>query len=212
MTQVNLLPREVKQRQTVRRRTGLVVALGALVVGVILAFWFLQGVRLNDFDQQVAEQEAVNAELQQQVASLQKYADQKAALDAQKALLQSALADTVHWSGILNSVSTLEPGSMWLSSLTGTATPPTTAVPVPGAPAPVTPTTGAQLIGNIQFQGNSLDTDTISEWLTELELPKGWVNPWMGSATLGDINGTPVWQFSSSVDLDSRAAHKGGIQ
>jgi len=209
VTQVNLLPREVKQRQTVRRRTGLIAALGVLVVGVILAFWFIQGIRLHDLDQQVDAQEAVNAELQTQVASLQKYADQKASLDQQKALLQSALADTVFWSGILNSVSNVTSDGMWLSSLTGTAAAPVAVVPVPGAP--VTPTTGPSLIGSLQFQGNALDTNTIAEWLTELEKVKGWVNPWMGSATLGDVNGTPVWQFSSSVDLDSRAAHKGGI-
>jgi Tfp pilus assembly protein PilN len=210
VTQVNLLPREVKQRQTVRRRTGLVAVFGALVVGVILVFWFLQGVRLQDLDDQLAAQNAVNADLQTQVASLQKYADQKASLDQQKALLKSAVADTVEWSGVLNDVSKIQPSAMWLSSLTGTAAAPTAVVPVPGEP--VTPTTGPQLIGTIQFQGNSLDTETISLWLTKLEGPKGWVNPWMGSATLGDINGTPVWVFSSSVDLDSRAAHKGGNQ
>ena len=208
MTQVNLLPREVQQRQTVRRRTGVVAAIGALVVGVIIAFWFLQGVRLHDIDEDLAAQNAVNADLQQQVTSLQKYADLKSSLDERKTLLQSALANTVEWSQVLNSVSDVEPDTMWLSSLTGTVASPTTTIPVPGVPE--TPTPGQELIGTIQFQGNGLDTNTMAEWLTRLEGEKGWVNPWMGSATLGDINGTPVWQFSSSVDLDPRAARKGG--
>jgi Tfp pilus assembly protein PilN len=208
VTQVNLLPREVQQRQTVRRRTGMVAALGVLVVGAIGAFWFLQGIRLHDLDEQVNAQNAVNADLQQQVAGLQQYADLKANLDQRKTLLQSALVNTLHWSGILNHLSDVEPNSMWLSSLTGTVQAPAPAVPG----APVTPVTGPALIGNIQFQGNALDTSTIATWLTELEKVKGWVNPWMGSATLGDVNGTPVWQFSSSVDLDSRAAHKGGLK
>lgn len=210
MTQVNLLPREVKQRQTVRRRTGMVAALGALVVGVILVFWFLQGVRLNDIQGQLDAQNAVNADLQEQVNGLQQYADLKANLDQRKALLTSALANTVHWSQILNDVSDVQPNSMWLSSLTGTVNSPAATIPVPGAP--VTPTPGGGLIGSIQFQGNALDTNTIAEWLTVLDGEKGWVNPWMGNATLGDVNGTPVWQFSSSVDLDPRAAHKGGNQ
>jgi len=208
VTQVNLLPREVQQRQTVRRRTGMVAALGALVVGVILVFWFLQGVRLNDINDQLEAQNAVNAELQQQVAGLQQYADLKSNLDQRKTLLKSALVNTVHWSQILNSVSDVEPSTMWLSSLTGTVNSPAAVTPVPGAP--VTPTPGQALIGSIQFQGNALDTNTIASWLTELEKVKGWVNPWMGNATLGDVNGTPVWQFGSSVDLDPRAARGGG--
>ena len=205
MTQVNLLPREVQQRQRTRRRTGMIVTLGVVVVGAIIAFWFLQGVRLHKLDQQVDAQNQVNSDLQQQVNSLQKYADQKSAADSQKALLQSALVDTVEWSKVLDSVSKIEPNAMWLTSMTGTVNPPVAAVP--GAPAPVPGQ--ATLIGNIQFQGSSLDTDTIASWLTKLETQKGWVNSWLGSAQQADVSGTSVWQFNSSVDLDQRAARGG---
>jgi Tfp pilus assembly protein PilN len=208
VTQVNLLPREVKQRQTVRRRTGTVAVLGAAVVAAIIAFWYLQGVRLHKLDDQVAAQEATNATVQQQVSSLQKFADQKAAAEQQKTLLKSALVNTVRWSGVLDDLSKIEPGNMWLSSLTGTLTAPAAAEIVPGAPAPATgPTT---LIGNIQFQGNSLDTKTIAQWLTQLEGVKGWVNSWLAGAQSAEVNGVPVWTFTSSIDLDSRAAHGGG--
>jgi len=207
VTQVNLLPREVKQAQTVRRRTGMIAVLGAVVVGAILAFWFLQGVRLNKLDDQVAAQEATNAQLQQQVSSLQKYADQKTSAEQRKALLQTALANTVHWSGVLDDVSHIEPANMWLTTMTGSLAAPV--APVPGSTTPV-PTGPTALIGNIQFQGNSLDTDTMAQWLTKLEGVKGWVNSWLASAQLADTNGTPVWTFSSSVDLETRAAHGGG--
>ena len=211
MTQVNLLPREVKQRQTVRRRTGMIVVLGAVVVGAIVAFWFLQGVRLHKLDDQVAAQEATNAQLQEQVNSLQKYADQKTAAEQQKALLKSAVQTTVAWSNVLNDVSKIEPSNMWLTTMTGTITSSASSAattPVPGTPP--TPTGPTALIGNIQFAGSSLDSDTIATWLTKLETVKGWVNSWVSSAQSGDLNGTPVWTFNSSVDLDSRAAHAGG--
>jgi Tfp pilus assembly protein PilN len=212
VTQVNLLPREVKQRQVVRRRTGMIAVLGALVIGVIIALWFLQGVRLHKLDDQVAAQEATNAQLQAQVDSLQKFADQKANLDQRKAVLQSALVNTVEWSNVLDTLSRIEPDTMWLSSLSGTVTASSVAsgetVPPPGTTE--TPTT--DLIGSIQFQGNALDTSTISLWLTELEAVKGWVNPWVSSAQKADASGTEIWQFNSSVDLDSRAARKGGPQ
>jgi Tfp pilus assembly protein PilN len=187
-----------------------VAVLGALAVGAVLVLWFLQGVRLNDLDDQVAQQEAVNASLQQQVDTLQRFADQKASLDQQKTLLKSALVNTVRWSGVLNDLSQMEPNTMWLSSMAGSVATPTAAVPgetpVPGT-VPGTPT---NLIGTIQFQGNALDTDTISMWLTKLEGVKGWVNPWLAGAQEADMNGTPVWTFNSSVDLDTHAARKGG--
>jgi Tfp pilus assembly protein PilN len=210
VTQVNLLPREVKQRQAVRRRTATVATIGAIVVGAIIAFWFLQGVRLHKLDDQVAAQNAKNAEIQQQVSSLQKYADQQAAAEQQKALLQSALVNTVEWSGVLDDLSKIQPDKMWLGSMTGAVNSPATATPeVPGTP-PTTTTGTAPLIGNIQFQGNSLDTDTIATWLTKLESVKGWVNSWVSTAQQADVNGTPVWSFSSSVDLDAHASKGGG--
>src|SRR5439155_6259668 len=121
VTQVNLLPREVRQRQRVRRQSLLVGFVGALVVGVLVLFWFLQGVRLNDLDNQVKAQEAVNNGLQQQVNGLQKYATLKNDLLQRKQLLTSALANRVEWSGVLHHMSQIEPNRMWLTTMTGTA-------------------------------------------------------------------------------------------
>jgi Tfp pilus assembly protein PilN len=184
------------------------VTLGAIVVGAIVAFWFLQGVRLHKLDDQVAAQEATNANLQTQVNSLQKYATEKSAADQQKALLQSALVNTVEWSKVLDDVSRIEPNTMWLTSMSGTVNPPATAA-VPGT-TPAAPTGGPALIGSITFQGNSLDTDTIATWLTKLETVKGWVNSWFGSAQNASVGDTPVWSFNSSVDLEQRAARSSG--
>ncbi len=209
MTQVNLLPREVKQRQVTRRRTGAVAVIGGIVVLALVAMWFLQGQRLHKLDQEVDAQNATNAQLQEQVDSLSKYSDLKANLDSRKTLLKSALADTVEWSNVLSTLSNIAPGKMWLTSLTGSATSPstsaaTTTAPVPGAP------TGPTLIGNIQFQASSLDSDTMAAWLTHLESVKGWVNAWLSTGQQNSTTGTPLWQFSSTVDLEARVAHGGG--
>ncbi|MFL5799114.1 MAG: PilN domain-containing protein [Actinomycetota bacterium] len=205
MTQVNLLPREIRQRQTTRRQTGVVVALGVVAVGALLVMWFLQGIRLSNFNDKIAAQNATNQGLETQVAALQHFAQEQAALEARKALLQSALANTVRWSGVLNKVAQVEPNTMWLDTLTGTATAPAAAVPgtVPGGTT--------SLVGTISFSGSSLDTATIALWLTNLQTVPGWVNPWFSSAAKADVNGTTVWSFSSTVDLDTRAAHQGGL-
>jgi len=207
VTQVNLLPREIRQRQTTRRQTGVVVALGAVAVGALLVMWFLQGIRLSNFNDKIDAQNATNQQLQTQVSALQHFADEQAALEARKAVLQSAVANTIKWSGVLNRVAQVEPAPMWLSSMTGTATPPVAVVP--GTP-PATGA-GAPLIGSLQFSGNALDSSTIALWLTNLEAVPGWDNPWFGSATKASVNGTPVWTFSSTVDLDTRAAHQRGL-
>ncbi len=205
MTQVNLLPREIRQRQTTRRQTGIVAALGAVAVGALLVMWFLQGIRLSDFNDKIDAQNATNQGLETQVAALQHFADEQAALEARKTLLQSAVANTIRWSGVLNKVAQVEPDTMWLDSMTGTATALVAATPG------TAPAGGTSLIGSLQFSGSSLDTATIALWLTNLETVPGWVNPWFTSATKADVNGTPVWAFSSTVDLDTRAAHQGGL-
>ncbi len=205
MTQVNLLPREIRQRQTTRRQTGIVAALGAVAVGALLVMWFLQGIRLSDFNDKIDAQNATNQGRETQVAALQHFADEQAALEARKTLLQSAVANTIRWSGVLNKVAQVEPDTMWLDSMTGTATALVAATPG------TAPAGGTSLIGSLQFSGSSLDTATIALWLTNLETVPGWVNPWFTSATKADVNGTPVWAFSSTVDLDTRAAHQGGL-
>jgi Tfp pilus assembly protein PilN len=211
VTQVNLLPREVRQRQRVRRQTVLVAFAGAAVVAVLVLFWFLQGVRLHDLDGQVKAQEAVNSGLQQQIQGLQKYATMKSNLLQRKQLLTSALANRVEWSSVLHHVSQVEPDRMWLVTMTGTAPSPiTTGLTAPTTPTPGTTTPGATLIGNMAFQGNALDSQTMALWLTKLETVKGWVNSWLTGGQVGDINGTSVWAFNSSVDLGPRAAVGGG--
>jgi Tfp pilus assembly protein PilN len=206
MTQVNLLPREIRQQQRTRRRTALVVVAGAVVVAFVVFLYVLQGVRLSQVNKDLAQQEQTNAELQTQVDKLQHFADITAALNDRKKLLTSTLAGTVPWSGVLHDLSLVTPDTMWLTSMTGTLnslTAPT--VPPPG-------TTGAptsQLVGSIQFQGDALDTKTVALWLTKLEQVNGWVNSWLSQAQKVTINTTRIVSFDSSVDL-SKAAAKGG--
>ena len=109
MTQVNLLPRDVRQRATTRRVTGVVAAIGGVIVAALLVIWFLQGLRLSDINDKLDAQNATNDRLQAEVASLQHFADEQQALEARKALLQSALANTIRWSGVLNRVAQVEP-------------------------------------------------------------------------------------------------------
>jgi Tfp pilus assembly protein PilN len=203
MTQVNLLPPELRQRQRTRRQTALVAVAGAVVLAGVLALWFLQGMRIADLDEQIDGQQAENARLQQQVNELQRFADLRADLEARRDVVSAALRGGVEWSSVMRDVSVVIPDRMWLTSVQASA-----------AAAAVGEEEGAvaaNLIGTITFQGESLDTDTLALWLTRLESVPGWVNPWLSSAQESQIDSTEVFTFSSSVDLTGRAARGGRL-
>jgi Tfp pilus assembly protein PilN len=206
MTQVNLLPGEIRAEQRTRRRTALVALAGVVVVAFVFFLYVLQGLRLSDVNKDLTQQQETNNQLQAEVDKLQHFADITAALNERKTLLTSTLAGTVPWSGVLHDLSLVTPDTMWLTSMTGTVNAATAeTVPPPG-------TTGAvasNLVGSIQFQGDALDTKTVALWLTKLEQVNGWVNSWLSQAQKVTINTTRVVSFDSSVDL-SKAATKGG--
>ncbi len=75
MSRVNLLPTDIKKGQEVRRRTLLVLIGAAAVIGLIIFFWVLQGVRLSGVNDDIEAQNQTNAALKQEIADLQKYED-----------------------------------------------------------------------------------------------------------------------------------------
>jgi hypothetical protein len=74
------------------------------------------------------------------------------------------------------------------------------AVPVAGA----VPTTTTTFVGSFTASGAADGFESLASWLTRLESVKGWVNPWMSSATETGAN-TGLYQFSSGVDLSEDA-------
>jgi Tfp pilus assembly protein PilN len=207
MTRVNLLPPEIRQRQRTRRRTALAAFAGVVLVAVLVFIYFLQGVQLSRVQDDLAAQQARNAELQTRAAKLQRFETLRADLEQRRTLIQNALTNEVRWSGILRDVSVILPARMWLTSMTGTVT----AAVAAGTTTPqtTTPATGTPLVGSIQFQGESLDEPTVSLWLTRLEQVHGWVNAWLSSADKNALGATDVVTFTSSVDLSTDATHGG---
>ena len=56
------------------------------------------------------------------------------------------------------------------------------------------------LIGTMQMDGEAIGVDSLSVWLTRLEMVQGWVNPWMPTIT-ADSAVPNTFTFSTSVDL-----------
>ncbi len=191
MSQVNLLPQEILERQKTRRTTALVAFAGVLVLLGIVAFYLVQNGKLGSVNDQIAAQDAKNQQIQTKITGLQHFANLQTEAQQQQQLLNTAWAGEVSFSGLLMDVSRYIPPEMVLSSLAIQLTPPTT--------TPTTTTT--TFVGTVATQGEALDPGTIATWLVRLESIKGWVNPWSTNTTLTADPGP--YTSSTSVDLTS---------
>ena len=63
-----------------------------------------------------------------------------------------------------------------------------------------TTTTTTPLIGTMTMGGEAIGFDSLSTWLTRLEMVQGWVNPWMPTIT-ADSAVPNAFTFPTSVDL-----------
>ena len=215
MTQVNLLPTEVREGQKSRRALAAVILAVGAAVFLLLFIYTLQTARLANANHKLAAQQAQNQGLQTQIDSLQQFAQLKAEVALRQTLTQQALTNQVRWSGVLRDISMVIPNQMWLTGMNAQVSDALQggASATPGAP----PVVGAQtLVGTIQFQGVASDNPTIALWLSRLVRVNGWENSWLSSAQ--KIVQDPLHpsaskvQFSSSVDLAYPATVQGSKQ
>jgi Tfp pilus assembly protein PilN len=187
MSQVNLLPPDVLRGQRQKRTAGLIVLGGAVVLALIVGFYFLQVGRLAGVNDEIDALEQTNQEISSEIADLQKYADLQTEAQQQQALLAAAYKDEVSFSGMLMDLSRVTPTDSYVSSFNAS---------INGSD------TGSEagIIGTLQISGEAIGYDTVATWLTRLEQVRGWVNPWVPSVALSD----PLIDsqtFSASVDL-----------
>jgi len=193
MSQVNLLPHDVLQGQQYRRRTLTILALGAVVIGLILAFFVLQIGRLSTVNGDIEDAERTNNSLQTQINENQKYEDLQVQAQQAQGQLDAAYAGEVSFSGMLMDLSRVIPSDAFLTSFATTITP--TSSTEGGATTTTTP-----LIGTMTMSGEAIGFDSLSQFLTRLEMVQGWVNPWMPTIAQ-DPQIANAFTFTVSVDL-----------
>ena len=191
MSQVNLLPPDILQGQRYRRLTLTVLAAGAIVLALIVVFFFIQVGRLGAVNDDIAAKEQTNAELQSQIDSLQKYDDLQTQAQQAQTQLDAAYAGEVSFSGMLMDLSRVIPSDMYLTNFTSS---------ISGPPASASTATGPVLVGTMNMGGEAIGFDSLSTWLTRLETVQGWVNPWMPTIT-ANATVPNAFTFTTSVDL-----------
>jgi len=201
VSQINLLPPEIRQRQAIRRNTSFVIVVGLVVLALVGLFYFVQVQRLSQTQSDLADQQDRNANLQSQIAALSQFADLQAELAAKQQLVATIFVNEVSWSSALLDVSRVIPDASYLTNLTGQIT--ATVAGEVAAPTGGTPET--TLIGNMSFAGVANQTETIATWITRLEEVQGWVNAWVNSAQ-EDAPSSRIYTFSNGLDLTQEAA------
>jgi Tfp pilus assembly protein PilN len=191
MRPINLLPPEVAQQRTRRRR----VAIG--VFGVV-AYLLLLGVGMLYWDTKVdaarddlERQAEVNLSLEREVAALGESAEMQTQYQAKADLVRLALAADVDWGIFLNDLARLVPPRVWVDTFNGSVVPQT----IPG------------VVGQVSFSGMGFDFPDVSAWLRALESDQfaGITGPWVTTVSQGLIGLEDVVTFSSTAVLTTAA-------
>ena len=194
MSQVNLLPPEIRAKAKARNQSILVGTAGAALIGVLIVLSLLQSVALRTANSDLNAQKAVNSGLEHQAADLQSYQDDARQLEAQRKVVNDAIAYEVSWSSALRDLQLVLPDEVSINTFNGavSATSAEPPLPVLGSEPP------SAIIGSITVDGLSQGSMRVARWLVRVGDPKGWENPAVRQLTEGEGD---QWSFDTSVDL-----------
>jgi Tfp pilus assembly protein PilN len=206
MRRIDLLPASYQQRR--RDRSSLVVAVVAVAVVVLLlvGWWFYLGLKVSDAEDELAAIKASNAELDAQIAELQRFVELQNEVDAKRTALQTVMTGDLDWPGVLAEVAMVIPSEVWLTNLTASAglTEGATTVPTETSPIPIS---DLEPFGRIQFQGQSLSMAGVAKWMVRLEGVDSFFATYLQSSTEGESTaGGTVYTFQTSIQLSPEVA------
>lgn len=214
MRRIELLPESYLARQRERRTVGTVLVAGVLVFLLLVAYWVLLGMQIGDERERLAEVQQQNAQLESQIAELQRFADLEQELRTKEAALQSAMAGDVDWPAVMTELAMVVPGEVWLTEMTGSAGQTEGATPV-GTETATVRINEQQPFGRIEFTGRSLSMPGIAKWMVRLGQVRDFEATWLSDATEEEINETLVIGFTNSIEFNEKAASErfqGGVE
>jgi hypothetical protein len=198
---VNLLPREIEQRARARRTSS-------WAIGAVAAYAALLGLlyiaKLNDLQSAREDRDAAAAQvasLQQELATLQEFAELDRQLAARNALLRDAMEREISWARVFNDLSLTFPPSSSLISLAAAAEAPETTISGEGAGQPTS------AIGNVSFNGYSVEryAPGVERVLVKFDEVTTFFNSYLANAGEELRGDTEVTTFTGTVQLNTDA-------
>ena len=209
MRRIDLLPSIYEERRRQRRNVMSVFIAGALVLLLLVGWWFFLGVQINDAEEELAAVQAENAQLEAQIAELQRFAELAAEVEAKRTALQTVFAGDVDWPALLTEVAMVIPGEVWLTNMTASAGSTEGASQVGTETAPVR-IDSAEPFGRIAFNGTSLSMPGVAKWMIRLESVKEFFAVFLNNATASadESGAVSTIQFDSTLELSDKAASR----
>lgn len=207
MRRIDLLPSAYEERRRQRRNVTSVLIAGLLILLLLVGWWFYLGMQINDAEDELAQVQATNAQLEAEIAELQRFAELAAEVEAKRTALQTVFAGDVDWPALLTEVAMVIPGEVWLTSLTASAGTTEGATPV-GTETAAVRIVNNEPFGRIAFTGTSLSMPGVAKWMIRLETVKEFFAVYLNSATAGGTGETetPTVTFDSTLELGNKAA------
>jgi len=192
MRPINLLPPEVAEERSRRRRIGLVIV-GVLaylaLLGVGVFYW---NSRVSAARDDVDAQFDTNQTLEREVVALGDAGELQREYENRSDLVRTALASDIDWGILLNDLARLIPPRVWVETFSGSLVPGTT----PG------------VLGQVAFSGIGFDFPDVSAWLRALDSDQfnGVTGTWVSTVTEGNVGNSDVVTFTSTAVLTNAAA------
>lgn len=187
MRPINLLPPEVAEERTRRRRILLLVLAGVAYLAALAGGVFYWNSRVSAAKADVEAQQEINRTLEREVAALADAGALDEEFKSRAALVRFALEADVDWGVFLNDLSRLLPARVWIETFSGV----------------IDPGLSPGVVGTMTFNGVGFDFPDVSEWLRSLGSGAfaGITGPWVSTATETMIGEEPVVTFSSTAAL-----------
>jgi Tfp pilus assembly protein PilN len=206
MRRIDLLPEKYAARRRERRNISLILISGVLVFLLLLFYWIILGSQISTEEDNLRAAQQTNAQLQAQIAELQRFADLDAEVTAKRQALQTVMAGDIRWPGLLTEIAMVIPGEVWLTNLAGSAGMTEGAAPV-GTETAAIRISNKTPVGRIQFSGNALSFPGVARWLIRQGTVDAFSAIWLNSASAAaPTEGVPgIVAFDSTLELGEDA-------
>jgi Tfp pilus assembly protein PilN len=204
MRAVNLLPKTQGIAGTLSGGRSRVLVVGAIAAVAAMGVW---GVAANQSADSVASQAAQaqqrKTQLDQEIAALAPFSQQKQADAAQRAVITQLAGARIDWERLVRAVVTVLPSGVWVNAINGSL--PTTSSAASSAGAGASPQANTSAPQGLHIIGDAFTQPQIADMLARLATIPGLGEPRLASSLAGVTDGKTVYAFTVDIPIDQQA-------